>query len=206
MNEDIKEILEQLKSAISNPKCIDREKAQRYYNSITNLQEKVKQYENPDDMTLFYMWLDEKAKDKIKQLQEEVNKLTAESTDWESKCYKLQDTLKDREEYITHLEELSNKYEEEHSTTFEEWKKEIEKYQLELEKADSITQSCIFQGKQESEISFRNCLNKMTDYKTRIDTAIEYIEKHYWGVDGFGDIEEVKKILSGNILQGSDKE
>ena len=28
-------------------------------------------YENPDDMTLFYMWLDEKAKDKIKQLQEE---------------------------------------------------------------------------------------------------------------------------------------
>lgn len=114
MNEDIKEILEQLKSAISNPKCIDREKAQRYYNSITNLQEKVKQYENPDDMTLFYMWLDEKAKDKIKQLQEEVNKLTAESTDWESKCYKLQDTLKG-EDYVLHKDytELQNKLEKE---------------------------------------------------------------------------------------------
>lgn len=37
---------------------------------ITNLQEKVNQYENPDDLTLFYMWLDEKAKDKMKYLQE----------------------------------------------------------------------------------------------------------------------------------------
>lgn len=46
----------------------------------------------------------------------------------------------------------------------------------ELEKADSITQSCIFQGKEESKMSFRNCLNKMTDYKNRIDKAIEYIE------------------------------
>ena len=45
---------------------------------ITNLQKenddlknKLNQYENPDDLTLFYMWLDTKAKDKIKQLQEE---------------------------------------------------------------------------------------------------------------------------------------
>lgn len=38
---------------------------------ITTLQEKINQYENPDDMTLFYMWLDEKAKDKLKKLQEE---------------------------------------------------------------------------------------------------------------------------------------
>lgn len=50
---------------------------------ITNLQQKVEQlekeneqlrtqvntYENPDDLTLFYMWLDEQAKDKIKQLE-----------------------------------------------------------------------------------------------------------------------------------------
>jgi DNA repair ATPase RecN len=42
----------------------------------------------------------------------------------------LQDTLQDREEYIGHLEELCNKYEEEHSTTFNEWKETItDKYQ-----------------------------------------------------------------------------
>ena len=42
---------------------------------ITNLQEKIKQYEDPEDLTLFYMWLDEKAKDKMKQLQEENERL-----------------------------------------------------------------------------------------------------------------------------------
>lgn len=56
----------------------------------------------------------------------------------------------------------------------ERYNKEIEEYQLELEKADSITQSCIFQGKQESEISFRNCLNKMTKYKIVLDKIKEY--------------------------------
>ena len=69
-----------------------KEKIKAYYiandidkilNYITSLQQKVEQlekeneqlrtqvntYENPDDLTLFYMWLDEKAKDKIKQLE-----------------------------------------------------------------------------------------------------------------------------------------
>lgn len=40
---------------------------------ITNLQEKVNQYENPDDMTLMFMWCNEKAKDKIKELQEDLD-------------------------------------------------------------------------------------------------------------------------------------
>ena len=39
------------------------------------LENKLNQYENPDDLTLFYMWLDTKAKDKIKQLQEENKRL-----------------------------------------------------------------------------------------------------------------------------------
>lgn len=34
------------------------------------LKEKINTYENPDDLTLFYMWLDEKAKDKIKELKQ----------------------------------------------------------------------------------------------------------------------------------------
>ena len=33
------------------------------------LKDRINQYENPDDLTLFYMWLDEKAKDKIKELR-----------------------------------------------------------------------------------------------------------------------------------------
>lgn len=39
------------------------------------IKRKLDQYEDPEDLTLFYMWLDEKAKDKMKQLQEENEKL-----------------------------------------------------------------------------------------------------------------------------------
>lgn len=85
-------------------------------------------------------------------------------------------------------------------------KEEIKQYQKELEKADSITQSCIFQGEEESGISFRNCLNKMKDYKTRIDKAIEYLESY--NVDfarcEFGEapisIRELNELLE--ILKG----
>lgn len=42
-----------------------------------------------------------------------------------------------------------------------ELKKQLEEYENELEKADSITQSCILNGKKESEISYRKCLNML---------------------------------------------
>ena len=74
MKDEIKEILDKLKSD-NYPfgiATIDINKLEDY---ITNLQEKVNQYENPDDMTLMFMWCDEKAKDKIKQLQEENERL-----------------------------------------------------------------------------------------------------------------------------------
>ena len=47
---------------------------------ITNLQEKVNQYENPDDMTLFYMWLDTKAKDKMKHMENEITMLKQQNS------------------------------------------------------------------------------------------------------------------------------
>lgn len=93
MKDEIKEIL----FLLHNDRLTDSGK-RKLVDYITNLQEKVNQYENPDDMTLFYMWLDEKAKDKIKQLQEENER----------------------------LKELCDKYEEEHSTTFEYWKNQLE--------------------------------------------------------------------------------
>lgn len=75
MKDEIKEIIEFLKP-IENRTCVTlgNAKCKLLLDYTTNLQEKINQYENPDDMTLFYMWLDEKAKDKIKQLQEENEK------------------------------------------------------------------------------------------------------------------------------------
>lgn len=55
----------------------------------------------------------------------------------------------------------------------EQLEKEVNEYQKELEKADSITQSCIFQGKQESKISFRKCLNRLEQLENIRKEAIK---------------------------------
>ena len=58
-----------------------------------------------------------------------------------------------------------------------ELKKQLEEYQEELEKADSITQSCIFNGKKESEISYRKCLNMLEKHKNQQKEFIDYMNK-----------------------------
>ena len=40
---------------------------------IERLNKKIEQYENPEDMTLMFMWCDEKAKDEIKRLNNIIN-------------------------------------------------------------------------------------------------------------------------------------
>lgn len=62
--------------------------------------------------------------------------------------------------------------EEEH----EKLKKQVEEYQQELEKADSITQSCIFNGKEESKISYRKCLNILDKKEAQQKEFIKYLE------------------------------
>ena len=54
---------------------------ERLLDYVINLQQKIEQYENPDDMTLFYMWLDVKAKDKMKELEEENERLKENNSD-----------------------------------------------------------------------------------------------------------------------------
>lgn len=57
-----------------------------------------------------------------------------------------------------------------------EQQKEIEEYQKELEKADSLTQSCIFEGSKSAGKTYRQCLNMLEKQQQRINRAIEYIE------------------------------
>ncbi len=42
----------------------------------TELKERIKMYEDPDDLFLMFMWCDEKAKDKIKELQQRIDNTT----------------------------------------------------------------------------------------------------------------------------------
>lgn len=58
----------------------------------------------------------------------------------------------------------------------EKLKKEIKEYQEELSKADSITQSCIFNGAKESAISYRECLNELDKYKSLYENEKEHTD------------------------------
>ena len=87
MNDELKRLLkkEQLRVEMMREELIkDMDKMSVYQIENERLKEKVNQletkintYENPEDMTLMFMWCDEKAKDKIKELKQKVNQLEA---------------------------------------------------------------------------------------------------------------------------------
>ena len=79
-------------------------------------------------------------------------------------------------------------------------KKQLEEYQQELEKADSITQSCIFNGKEESKISYRKCLNILDKKEAQQKEFIDYMNKTIEELecDDVGD-EELKGYLIQEI-------
>ena len=67
--------------SINNMRCEAKRiyNQRRYINKLeqenTELKERINTYENPEDLTLMFMYCDEKAKDKIKELKDNWNKL-----------------------------------------------------------------------------------------------------------------------------------
>lgn len=76
-------------------------------------------------------------------------------------------------------------------------KEQLGKYKIELEKADSITQSCIFDGKKESKISYRKLLNLVKKNKTQQKEFIEYMNKV---------IKELELLETGPRINNVDEE
>lgn len=77
-NKEIEELLKYLKNKFYTSgelytderiKVLSKKELELLLSYIEQLEKKIDQYENPDDLTLFYMWLDTKAKDKMKQLE-----------------------------------------------------------------------------------------------------------------------------------------
>ena len=54
---------------------------------IERLNKKIEQYENPEDMTLMFMWCDEKAKDEIKRLNNIINKAMIILEDYQNSLF-----------------------------------------------------------------------------------------------------------------------
>ena len=75
-----------------------------YKLEIERLNKKIEQYENPEDMTLMFMWCDEKAKEEIERLKEEYVMLQNASDEVEEKQDKeierLHSIIKEVREYI----------------------------------------------------------------------------------------------------------
>jgi hypothetical protein len=75
MNKEEKNFLTNIiKDTISGEEHLGNELKERCINYIEILQQKIDTYENPKDLTLMYMYCDEKAKDKIKELQNRIDK------------------------------------------------------------------------------------------------------------------------------------
>lgn len=70
-------------------------------------------------------------------------------------------------------------------------KKQLEEYKKELEKADSITQSCIFNGKKDSEISYRKCLNMLENLKEENKQLKKQLE----------ELKSTNKVLSEELTK-----
>ena len=82
------------------------------YEENKQLKEKINIYENPDDMTLMFMWCDEKAKDKIKDLQHKIDKaIEYIKHSWWLRTDQVYDTSKDLKDWeaIELLEILEGK-------------------------------------------------------------------------------------------------
>jgi hypothetical protein len=59
----------------------------RLYKENKELQEKINVYEDPEDLTLMFMYCDEKAKDKIKELHNKIDKAIEYMKNWNDNWY-----------------------------------------------------------------------------------------------------------------------
>ena len=113
MNEDIKKLLEQLQCAIVNPRCIEKEKASRYYCAIKELQQQLEQREKAlkekDNMlrnryeTILYL---SNKKENLEKQLEQKNKVIDNAKKWVCNYKK---SWEPSDEAIDELNELLNK-------------------------------------------------------------------------------------------------
>lgn len=83
MNKEIiKRLKERLKDSLNYEFDLTFDDRKLLLSYIEQLEKKIDQYENPDDLTLFYMWLDIKAKDKMKQLEADYKEANDSITWW----------------------------------------------------------------------------------------------------------------------------
>ena len=72
---------------------------------IARLKEQINIYENPDDLTLMFMWCDEKAKNKIKKLQQAKDKL---QNDYQEARDRIDELISKIDRAIEYIKSINN--------------------------------------------------------------------------------------------------
>ena len=114
MNEEIKELLNDLNNKEVTVDDLTHNDKTLLLGYIAYLQKRVDQYENPNDLTLFYMWLDEKAKDKMKQLEQENERLERKynqrENKWEKWATEKQALCNETSKYLCKYQNVKREY------------------------------------------------------------------------------------------------
>ncbi len=168
----------------------------------------------------------DKLLDYITNLQQEINKLTAESTKWESKYYEMLDNFHNANKEIERLkqpkifidtQDMEERYGEELYKDYLE--KQVKDYKSRIEKAvEYIKENAWYMNKDDEEILDRVGIEGLLDilngdnnekdkYKSRIEKAVEYLKGNACYIESniFVDdlcCNECMELL--NILEGKD--
>ena len=195
MQEDIKEILDILKTDMIHIRLFkeDRKKLLDY---ITNLQEELEELreDNYAYHQLMKMENEREYRSKfLKEFQEEFGKNVFPDYD---EIYKRYDKLKKENKQ---LKDLCDKYEEEHSTKFNEWVFDKRENERLTQGVTLLTNELIDMTKEKE------------DYKSRNEKATEYINHENFKrtiLVGVSTKKYTRNILDNvlNILRGVDKE
>ena len=192
MKEEIKDILELLRDGVKRPVVT----LSKY--SLDNICEL-----NPNECKKLLEYI-ENLQSQLKAKEEENKQLKA---DYGNQVQTERDMLQQENQELKKENKILRENSEHNDKVVDKvnWenqllKKQLEEYKNELEKADSITQSCIFNGKKESEISYRKCLNMLEKNKNQQKEFIEYMNKTIEELecDDVGD-EEIKGYLIQRI-------
>ena len=169
------------------------EEIKEILNILNTMAKENKESDNPLQATVILFEILYRVLDYITNLQQEINKLTAESTEWESKYYDLQQ----ENEFL----KLNNPEQNmEHFRIIKENKRKIDN----LRKENKKLKECYCNR---TDCSGRIKDSKKYDsLKQRIDKAIEEI--NYWGIDKEHNDNSAMRLALGNILNiliGSDE-
>ena len=182
MKDKIKGILEDIKEIYYFKPLLDY---------ITNLQEELK---SANESISWWQNRFNAVEKENKRLKEENKRIFSKVNDDEildcitnlqQENQDIKDTLQDKLDYIGHLKELCDKYEEEHNTKFNEWVFDKRENERLTQGVTLLTNKLIDMTKEKE------------DYKLRNKKAIEYIEI------GLANEKEAEELL--NILNDDNK-